>query len=102
MVNNCYSFKITEVGDRGNLGDFLRENRCTTEIAIRYLLHIAEAARFLHDKMFIHRNLRAASVFIYSSGNVSYFFRSVVVGCVTELSVRENFPIGVLKQTYCE
>ncbi|CAB4028036.1 NEK kinase, partial [Paramuricea clavata] len=60
---------ITEVGDMGNLEEFIGAFGCTVEIGIRYLSEIGEAISFLHQRRFIHRNLRAASVFIYTNGN---------------------------------
>ena len=55
----------------GNLVDSINMFGCTVEIGIRYLSEIGDAVLFLHNRNFIHRNLRATSVFIYSSGNVS-------------------------------
>jgi serine/threonine protein kinase len=71
LVNNGVPFKITEVGDMGNLEEFIDAFGCTIEIGIRYLSQIGEAVSFLQIRRFIHRNLRASSVFIYSDGNVS-------------------------------
>jgi serine/threonine protein kinase len=71
LVNNGVPFKITEVGDMGNLEEFIDAFGCTIEIGIRYLSQIREAVSFLQIRRFIHRNLRASSVFIYSDGNVS-------------------------------
>ena len=41
---------------------------------MRYLSGIGNGVSFLHNRRYIHRNLRAKSVFIYSSGNVSQAF----------------------------
>ncbi|CAB4008912.1 tyrosine- kinase Lyn-like [Paramuricea clavata] len=60
---------ITEVGDMNSLEEFISEFGCQTENAMMYLLQIVDAVSFLHKRRFIHRNLRAASVFIYSNGN---------------------------------
>ena len=59
-----------EVGDKGNLRQSIDLQGCSKEIghAMRYLLQIGKAVSFLHDKRFIHRNLRANSVFVYSDG----------------------------------
>lgn len=81
IVNNGISFKITEVGDMGNLKDFINAFGCTVEIGIRYLSQIGEAVLFLHNRRFIHRNLRAVSVFIYTDGNVSQIFKVVNFYC---------------------
>ena len=64
-------FKITEVGDMGNLRQFINEYGCSMQNASRFVSQIGEAVSFLHVRRFIHRNLRASSVFVYSDGNVS-------------------------------
>ncbi|CAB3985716.1 insulin-like growth factor 1 receptor [Paramuricea clavata] len=60
---------ITEVGDMGTLEEFIKSFGCPVEDAITYLSQIGEAVLFLHNRRFIHRNLRAASIFIDSNGN---------------------------------
>ena len=67
--NKTFS-KVTEVGDMGSLKQFINVFGCSMEIAKRYLSQIGEAVLFLHNRRFIHRNLRANSVFVQSDGNV--------------------------------
>ena len=88
LLNNGISFKITEVGDMGNLEEFIGAFGCTVEIGIRYLSEIGEAVSFLHQRRFIHRNLRAASVFIYTNGNVSEIFKIVLLKLSREVFVQ--------------
>ena len=70
----AFYFKITEVGDLGSVEEFIRTFGCPTPNALLYLSQTAEALWFLHERRFIHRNLRATSVSICSSGNVILFF----------------------------
>ena len=69
---NKIFLKVTEVGDMGSLKQFINEYGCSLENAMSFLSQIGEAVMFLHNRRFIHRNLRADSVFIYSNGNVRY------------------------------
>ena len=41
---------------------------------MRYLSEVGNGVSFLHKRRYIHRNLRAKSVFVYSNGNVSQSF----------------------------
>ena len=60
---------IIEVGDFGSLTESINDHGCSMENAMRYLSQIGEAVLFLHNRRFIHRNLRASSVFVYSDRN---------------------------------
>ena len=61
--------KLTEVGDMGSLKQFINEYGCSKQNAMSFLSQIGEAVMFLHNRRFIHRDLRADSVFVYSNGN---------------------------------
>ena len=63
------------MGDLGNLEEFISEYGCPLENAIEYVGNIAEALTFLHSRRFVHRNVRAASVSLWTNGNVSKFSR---------------------------
>jgi serine/threonine protein kinase len=58
----------------GSLKKFTNEYGCSMENAMRYLSQIAEAVSFLHNRRFIHRNLRADSAFVYTNGEVSLIY----------------------------
>mgnify|MGYP002803950096 FL=1 len=60
---------ITELGDFGSLTQSIKLHGCSNVIAMRYLSQIGEGVSFLHNRRFIHRNLRANSVTVYSDGN---------------------------------
>lgn len=64
-------FKITEIGDMGSLEESIKMFGCSMENAMTYISQIGQAMLFLHNRRFIHRNIRASSVYIYTSGNVS-------------------------------
>jgi serine/threonine protein kinase len=63
----------------GTLEEFINSFGCPIEDAITYLSQIGKAVLFLHNRRFIHRNLRAASIFIDSNGNVSQIFNACTV-----------------------
>ena len=68
----CVSFfKITHCGDMGNLVEFITEYGCSMEKAMSFLTKIAQAITFMHNRRFIHCDIRAESVSVYTNGDVS-------------------------------
>ncbi|XP_028391604.1 uncharacterized protein LOC114516354 [Dendronephthya gigantea] len=66
-VHNENMEMVTEISD-SNLESFINEVGCPLENAKTYLSDIGEGLSYLHKNRFIHRNLRATSVFIFMSG----------------------------------
>ena len=62
----------------GSLEEFLKIYGCPVESAMDYISQIGQAVQFLHSRRFVHRNLRATSVFIDS--NVNYV--SQIISCL--------------------
>ena len=60
----------------GNLVQFTTQYGCSMENAMSFLTKIAEAVTFLHNRRFIHCDLRAEAISIYYNGDVSQVLHS--------------------------
>ena len=55
----------------GNLVEFIMEYGCSMENGMSFLTKIAQAITFMHNRRFIHCDIRAESVSVYTNGDVS-------------------------------
>jgi len=60
-------FLALELVDGPGLDELIADRRLTPELAVRVLLPVAEALKYMHDHGFLHRDLKPGNIMIYRS-----------------------------------
>lgn len=67
-IENGKCFIVSEFVQDGSLADYSAKNQITKELAIRWIIEIADALQFAHDKGIIHRDIKPPNILINHHG----------------------------------